>query len=365
VQWELSAEQDAYQEAFRGWLSAEAPASRVRQWLDAGDAAVFEAKFAAAGWAGVGLPEDLGGQGGGLVELALTAEELARAAAPSAAWLATVLAAPALAGQPSLVTSALAGQTPALLLAAEAPPDQPPPLSLATDSTTSGADGPASGAGGTISGAVARVLGGDTAAWFVAPAGAGLWLVEAAHPGVHRTSRRLLDRSRSVADVTLDRVPAQPLDTDPAAFLAQASARAAVLTAADCLGAMERMLDLAVDYSKQRHQFGVPIGSFQAVKHAAATMLVGVEAARSAVYFAAASVDAGGPQSLLHAAAVKAQVTAEGARAADSALTLHGAIGYTWEHDLHLFFKRAKLDEQLFGPPQAWNERIADGLALV
>jgi len=75
-------------------------------------------------------------------------------------------------------------------------------------------------------------------------------------------------------------------------------------------------------------------------------------------------VDSGGPQSLLHAAAVKAQVTAEGARAADSALTLHGAIGYTWEHDLQLFFKRAKLDEQLFGPPAVWNERIADGLAL-
>src|SRR6202021_4112166 len=122
------------------------------------------------------------------------------------------------------------------------------------------------------------------------------------------------------------RVPAQWLDADPAAFLAQGSARAAVLTAADCLGAMERMLDLAVDYSKQRHQFGVPIGSFQAVKHAAATMLVGVEAARSAVYFGAASVGADGPQSLLHAAAVKAQVTAAGARVADNALTLHGAI---------------------------------------
>ena len=109
----------------------------------------------------------------------------------------------------------------------------------------------------------------------------------------------------------------------------------------------------------------MPIGSFQAVKHAAASMLVEVEAARSAVYFAAASVDAGGPQSALHAAAVKAQVTAAGARVADSALTLHGAIGYTWEHDLHLFYKRAKLDEYLYGAPAAWNERIADGLRLI
>jgi alkylation response protein AidB-like acyl-CoA dehydrogenase len=119
-----------------------------------------------------------------------------------------------------------------------------------------------------------------------------------------------------------------------------------------------------VEYSLQRHQFGKPIGSFQAVKHAAATILVGVEAARSGVFLAAASLEEGDAESSLHAAAVKAQVTAEGSRAADSALTIHGAIGYTWEHDLQLFYKRARLDEQLYGTPAAWNERLADGLAL-
>src|SRR5262249_10252426 len=148
-------------------------------------------------------------------------------------------------------------------------------------------------------------------------------------------------------------------------MLAGAAARAGVLVAADALGASARMLELAVEYGKQRHQFGRPIGSFQAVKHAAATMLVDVEAARSVVYFAAASVAGGDAAARLHAAAAKAQVTAAGARDADSALTLHGAIGYTWEHDLHLYYKRAKLDEQLCGNPDAWNELIADGLALV
>jgi alkylation response protein AidB-like acyl-CoA dehydrogenase len=92
---------------------------------------------------------------------------------------------------------------------------------------------------------------------------------------------------------------------------------------------------------------------------------VAIEAGRSAVYYAAASLDAGDPASRLHAAAIKAQVRADGARAADSALAIHGAIGYTWEYDLQLFFKRARLDRQLFGAPAAWNERIADGLALV
>jgi alkylation response protein AidB-like acyl-CoA dehydrogenase len=369
VQWNLSPEQDAYQEAFCDWLSDVAAPDTVRRWLDAGDAAAFEQLFAGGGWSGVGLPEELGGQGGGLVELALTAEALAGAAAPSAGWLATMLAVPALAlaGHRDLVELALGGQTTAYLVPADRVPDEAPPLSM--DS------------GGAISGSVPRVLAGDTAVRFVVPVaapgiredtpraagGRDLRLVDAGAPGVTRTRRKLLDRSRSVADVTLDRAPSQRLTlaARPAEVLRQASARAAVLVAADSLGASARMLDLAVTYSKQRRQFGVPIGSFQAVKHAAATILVGVEAARSAVYFAAASVDAGGPEAFLHAAAVKAQVTAEGARSADSALTIHGAIGYTWEYDLQLFFKRARLDEKLLGTPAAWNERIADGLALV
>jgi alkylation response protein AidB-like acyl-CoA dehydrogenase len=98
------------------------------------------------------------------------------------------------------------------------------------------------------------------------------------------------------------------------------------------------------------------------VKHAAAQMLVQVESARSIVYLAAASVQAGHPDAHLHAAAAKAQVTAE---AADTALTLHGAIGYTWEYDLQLYYKRAKLDRVLYGAPSAWNERLAAALDLV
>ncbi len=140
--------------------------------------------------------------------------------------------------------------------------------------------------------------------------------------------------------------------------------RAAVLVAADALGAMQRMLDLAVTYSTQREQFGVPIGSFQAVKHAAATMLVGVEASRSIVYAAAAAVDQGHELARQYVAAAKAQVGGHAVAAADSALTIHGAIGYTWEHDLHLFYKRAKLDAALFGSTAEWNERLAGLLDL-
>lgn len=354
VRWELDEEQGLFQESLRGWLQNVASSAAVRGWLDSGDPTPFEQRLASDGWLAVGASEGRGGQGGGLLELALTAEELARRAAPSAAWLATVIALPALPdGQAAEV---LSGQGfVALLARGDRAPGAPVAVTVADD--------------GTLHGVVPMVPGADRAAWLIVPvasaSGSHLYAVEAAAEGVTRTSHELLDRTRSVADVALDGARGIRLEVDTDRFLAEAAARAAVLVGADALGAMERMLDLAVEYSKQRHQFGVPIGSFQAVKHAAASILVAVEAARSIVYFAAASVDAAHPESAVHAAVAKAQVTASAAHCADTALTMHGAIGYTWEHDLQLLYKRAKLDEQLWGAPAVWNERIAAALDLV
>ena len=213
------------------------------------------------------------------------------------------------------------------------------------------------------------VLGADRAGVLVVPVehgtGTRLMLVDATADGVTATSRILLDRSRSVADVVLDHVAGTPLDVDADQLLADAALRAAVVVAADALGVMARMLELAVEYSLQREQFGVVIGSFQAVKHAAAGMLVAVESARSIVYYAAASVDEGSAERGVLAAAAKSQVTAEAGRSADTALTTHGAIGYTWEYDLQLLYKRAKLDAFLFGSPKVWNERLAAALPLL
>ncbi|GAB3710316.1 acyl-CoA dehydrogenase family protein [Nocardiopsis oceani] len=353
MEWKFSEEQEAYAEALQDWLESSVDSKRLRRWFETGDPSEFLGSFARY-WAGVGIPEEEGGQGGGLVELALTSEHLARVAAPSSEWLATTLALPALAGRPEDVETALSGQTLALLVPADRIPDDAAPLEVRDSG---------------IHGVVPRVLSGDKAARFVVPvAGAGgveLHLVGAAQDGVRSTARRLLDRSRSMADVTLDGAASERLDVDASAVLSGIARQAAVLVAADTLGVSQRLLDLSVEYAKQRQQFGVAIGSFQAVKHAAATIMVGVEAARSAVYYTAASVDSGQPEGSLHAAATKAQVTAEGPRAADSALTMHGAIGYTWEHDLHLFYKRAKLNAGLFGSPEAWNDRLADALGLL
>lgn len=359
MRWELSEEQTLFTTSLREWLGERAGSATVRGWLDAGDLFSFERLFVGEGWAGVGFAEEVGGQGGGLLELALTARELGRAAAPSGAWLQSAIAAPALAGEPAIVRETCcpgseSGDFVALAVRADRIP-------AAIPSVQSSA--------GRLHGRIPCVLGAAHSRRLLVPVPDGdavsLWLVDTAEAGVGIQPRSLLDRSRDVGDVALDDVTARRLEIDTAPTLSEIASRAAVLVAADALGAAERMLELAVEYSKQRKQFGQPIGAFQAVKHAAAQMLVTVESAMSIVCYAAQSAEEGLPERATHAAVAKAQVTRGSAELADSALTLHGAIGYTWEHDLQLFYKRAKLDRVLFGTPAAWNERIAAALPLL
>ncbi len=352
---ELSDEQELFITSLREWLGERASSSSVHSWLDTGDPATFERLFVGEGWAGVGFGEDLGGQGGGLLELALTARELGRAAVPSASWLQSVIIAPALASEAALVRAASeSGDVTALAVRA----DRIPAAVTSVHSRN-----------GRLHGRIQCVLAATRSQRLLVPVTEGgatsLWLVDGADGGVGIHPRPLLDRSRDVADVILDDVAGRRLDIDANTALSEIATRAAILVAADALGAAERMLQLAVDYSKQRQQFGRPIASFQAVKHAAAQMLVTVESSLSIVCYAAQSAEEGLSERATHAAVAKAQVTRGGAEIADSALTLHGAVGYTWEHDLHLFYKRAKLDRVLFGTPAAWNDRIADGLPLL
>lgn len=347
MRWVLDSEQLMLQEAISGWLGRAAAPTKVRDMFD-GDPSDFEALLAEEGWLAIGTAEDRGGQGGGLLELALVAEQLARFAAPSSAWLGTVLALPALDAD-AAAEFLEAGRRAALVVSSDRP--------IAPTGIVVSGDG--------LTGEVAMVLGADRADLLIVPTAEGLYALDASTAGVTISPVDLLDRSRTIARVRLDGAPATRLDADPSEVLAAAALRAAVLISADALGAATRMRELAVAYSLQRTQFGQPIGSFQAVKHAAATMLVDEEAGRSVVYYAAESVEEGLPESAQHAAVAKAQVTRAAADAAESSLTLHGAIGYTWEHDLQLFYKRAKLDLELFGAPRAWNDRIADALELI
>lgn len=356
MHWELSDEQSLYADSVREWLAARAAPETVRAWLEAGDQRSLDNALIEDGWAGVGFDESVGGQGGGVLELALTARELGRTAAPSGCWLTRAVADAALLGEPELAQAMHEqGEISAVAVRCDR---IPAPSGLHWND-------------GRVSGEVPSVLGAEYAHRFLVPVrlpdgGLGLAVAERHSHEIQVRPRDLLDRSRNAADVTFDSAPARLAECeDVATTLNVVAHRAAVLVAADSIGAAERMLAMSVEYSKQRRQFGKPIGAFQAVKHAAAQMLVTVEAGYSVALFAAASLQDRAPESGIHAAAAKAQVTANVAALADSALTVHGAIGYTWEYDLQLFYKRAKLNRVLFGAPSAWNERIAAALPLV
>src|SRR5262245_20267315 len=193
MHWELSEEQDLFVDSLREWLQERADSATVRAWLDAGDQNPFEQLFVEEGWGGVGFDENYGGQGGGMLELALTARELGRAAAPSAGWLQSAIVVPALADEPDLLRAAVESkEVTALAVRAERIPA--PPM--------------VESSGEKLRGRIPCVLGAARPRRFVVPVHRGeateLWLVDCAAGGVGIDPRPLLDRSRDLADISLD-----------------------------------------------------------------------------------------------------------------------------------------------------------------
>jgi alkylation response protein AidB-like acyl-CoA dehydrogenase len=346
VEW--TDEQEFLREAVAGVVTREAPFSTVRGWADDGDLAAADALAARQGWTGIGLDEAHGGQGGGPLELAVLAEELGRGAVPWDRTLAGCLAAPLL---------ARAGGDEALALAASTAEGDAVAV-LAVDGRR-----PLAAGGGDDD--VRLVPGAPGASTLVVPVAHGDEVELLALSGAAVRPRTLVDRTRALADVELGGAQTRSLGTVPAEALRTAAATAAVLVAADALGAAGRLLALTTQYIGERRQFGVPVGSFQAVKHAAAEMLVDVEASRSAVMHAAWAVGAGEDDAGAQASVAKSVACSAAARVADRALFLHGAVGYTWEHDLQFPFKRTKSDALVFGSPDAHRDLIAAALGLV
>ena len=213
-----------------------------------------------------------------------------------------------------------------------------------------------------LSGRATAVQAAAAADWLLVTAasdqGTRLVLVDRARASVE--PRRTLDETRRWYDVVLDgvRVRAADVVTADEAEIQWLTDAGAVLTAADSLGVGERLLDMTVGYVKVREQFGRPLGSFQSVKHKVADMLTTLKGARAATYYAAMALDAGVADATVASSVAKA-FTGEGVAAlAGEALQTHGGIGFTWEHDLHLYLRRAKVNEMLYGAAAEHYERL-------
>lgn len=347
----LTDEQQMLRDAVRGTLKRELPLPRLRECLDRGDADVtMRAVAVAQGWTGIGVDEDEGGQGGGVVEQVVLAEELGYAAVPTSGLIGGALAAQALAG---------GGERAQQLLGQLAEGDSS--VILALDAGT-GSTGDVAVAAGAATGTVSNVLAITEADVALLADGAGLHAVDLRGPGCSVRPRDLVDAGRSIGELTLTAAPAELLGA--VAANADALALGAVIVSAEAIGAATRLLEMTVEYVGQREQFGVAIGSFQAIKHTAADMLVEIETARSLVYYAAWALSAGDPEAGVAVSMAKAYATPAAASVADKALALHGAVGFTWEHDLHLFLKRTHTARALFGSAGTHRERIARALDL-
>ena len=224
---------------------------------------------------------------------------------------------------------------------------------------------PSPGAGWRLEGEKSYVVDGCVAEVLVVAArdddaGVGLFLVDGDAPGLDRSPLRTVDQTRKQATVTLAATPARPLP----GTLDAAVDLCAVALAAEQVGGAQRCLEAAVEHGRRRLQFGRPIGSFQAVKHLCAAMLLEVESARSAAFYAAAAAAAGDPELPAAAAVAKACCSDAYVRVATDSLHVHGGLGFTWDHDAHLYFKRARSSRLLFGDPNFHRERLARHLGL-
>jgi len=318
-------EQGAIKETAREMLAKRSPLSKVREAAEARtyDDALWK-EICELGWPGIAIAEEHGGQGLGMVELVILCEELGYACAAS-----------------PFLSNALTG----LVIDAAGSDEQ-------RDRWLPGiASGEARGSMATTGDDPALVPDADGAAVIMLDPMSSPQLVEASDATIEPVE--LIDATRAYARVTAPAGDALEGDA-PAGFQ-----RGAVALAAELVGVAQRALDLAVDYAKERQQFGRPIGAYQAVSHRCAGMLYDTEEARSLTYYAAWCAGAE-PESLpLASHMAKARASEAAWSVTNNALQVLGGIGFTWEHDLHFLLKRAKVGSELLGDARMHRERVA------
>jgi alkylation response protein AidB-like acyl-CoA dehydrogenase len=366
-------EQEELRRLARRWLEEKSPSSKVRELMESEEG--FDSdqwkEIAALGWVGLAIPEEWGGAGYGFLEQAVLLEEMGRALMPSPYFATAVMAAPLLlaggddAQKSRFLPAIAAGELTATVASIED--------NGRWDESGIEATATPDGDGWRLAGTKSFVLDGHTAGLLIvvarSPEGVSLFLIDGDDPQLKRRLLETMDQTRKLAEVTIDGVT---IDRDRLlgeagsgwSQLERSHAIAAVGLALEQVGGAQQCLDMAVDYAKVRHQFGRPIGSFQAIKHKCADMLVQVESARSAAYYAAWAVSEDNDEVPLVAPLAKSYCSEAYFFCASENIQIHGGIGFTWEHDAHLYFKRAKSSELMFGSPSHHRALLADRLGL-
>jgi len=319
------------------------------------------------GIVGLIVSEKHGGAGLGMVELAIVAEEMGRVLLCAPYLSSAVLASSALelaadaAVQDEILPKLAAGEAIGTLAFSEA----------ASPWNLSAIEMRAKPAGGAfqLSGEKTYVLDGQIASEILVAAraddGLALFRVASDAPGLAREALPPFDQTRKISRLRFENTPASRISSgDVTEKLERALERAVVALAAEQVGGAQRVLEMAVDFAKTRFQFGRPIGSFQVIKHQCADMLVEVELARSAVYNAAFASDEDPESASIAARMAKSYCSDAYLHVANRNIQIHGGMGFTWEHGAHLYFKRAKASELLFGSASLHRERMADALGI-
>ncbi len=373
-----STEQQELRESVRRFLADRVPLPRVRELMDSQDGAdekTWQYAGSQLGLQGIAIPEEYGGSGFTFAEQAIVLEELGAALYPGPYLASAVLAATALLASSDerakheLLPGIASGDTIATLAFTEDDGSwDPDAIRLsATPGDGWSLDGHKSfvldGAAATLLLVVARTGDADGEE---EQGGLSLFAVDADASGLTRTPLATLDQTRRLARLEFADTPARLIGAagEGEAILARTLDVAAIALAAEQLGGAQRALDMAVEYAKIRQQFGRPIGSFQAIKHRCADLLLEVESLRSAVVYAAAAVAEDSPEVPVLAALVKALGSETYFHVAAENIQIHGGIGFTWEHDAHLFFKRAKASELFLGDASYHRERLATKIGL-
>jgi len=375
----FSEEQQALVESAREFLKAQSGPEAIRAAMatDQGyDKGVWQQIASELGWPSVHIPEAYGGLGLGYVDLVVLLEAMGEALLCSPFFSSVVLGANTIlcvaseAQKEALLPSIAEGRSTATLALCEAAGH----WSVERISTTARADGD----GYVLDGTKTWVIDGHTSDLLLVAArkpgttgadGIAVFAVPGQTAGIERTLRPTMDQTRRVAEIRLANVRVGRdacLGEYGAAGpgLARALDLAAIALAAEQVGGAQLCLDMAVAYAKERQQFGRPIGSFQAIKHKAADMLVAVESARSALYYAACIVDDGSDDLATNASLAKAWCSEAYFKCAADNIQIHGGVGFTWEYDPHLHFKRARASEGWLGTPADHRERVAKALGL-